>query len=152
MRTMWNMLSWATNVWKVATCTYHTVAMDMAWKYAIRVVWERDKTCIEHLERWLYDSRWKKEKKTEKIEKIGKREKIWRNLKKEKYAEAGFEPATNKNKIFWEYKPEQRRRGGLGVRQPAQGHSSPRLTLSRLFLAFYRVSGRSGYFKISRAR
>ena len=74
------------------------------------------KTYKEHLERWLYDSRWKNE-----IEKIGKSEKIWTKFETEKYAEAGFEfePATCKNKTFWEYWPEQRRRASFGVRQPA---------------------------------
>ena len=94
----------------------------------------------------------KKKKKVLKIEKIGKREKIWENLKTEKYVKAGFEPATYKKKTFWEYRPEQRRRASFGVRRPARGHGSPRRTLSRLFLAFYRVSDRFRFFKISHAQ
>ena len=89
----------------------------------------------------------KRKKKIEKIRKIGKRAKYLEKFGKEKYAEAGFEPAIfPKTKKFWAYRPEQRRRGGLGVRRPAQGHGSPRLTLSRLFLAFFRVSGGFSFF------
>jgi len=67
--------------------------------------------------------------------------------KTKKVQEAGFEPAIFPKTKFWAYRPEQRRRGGLGVRRPAQGHGSPRLTLSRLFLAYYRVSGRFWFFE-----
>ena len=63
-----------------------------------------------------------RKKKIKKIGKIGKGAKYLEKFGNEKYAEAGFEPATDKNRTFWEYRPEQRRRASFGVRWPAQGH------------------------------
>ena len=42
----------------------------------------------------------KRKRKIEKIGKIGKRAKSLEKFGKEKYAEAGFEPATDKNRTF----------------------------------------------------